>query len=123
MLISLRVTALQSKLLLRRELRNNMRSVIFILLIIFSHSGCGKKDGSPKRSSKVLSAGQIGLTIQSEENNIQGPDEVYICKSAGARRYHLNESCRGLRQCQHKIEKMTIKKAEAIGLTLCKLED
>lgn len=47
---------------------------------------------------------------------------VWICKSAGAKRYHLNKGCGGLKKCRHTIKKKTRKEAEAIGLTLCKHE-
>lgn len=47
---------------------------------------------------------------------------VWICKSAGAKRYHLNKGCGGLKKCRHTIKKTTRKEAEAIGLTLCKHE-
>jgi hypothetical protein len=49
-------------------------------------------------------------------------EPVYICKSAGASRYHFKEDCSGLKRCKHTIEKTTVKQAEASGLTLCKYE-
>lgn len=49
-------------------------------------------------------------------------DSVYICVSKGAKRYHYDESCRGLKRCTHTVEKTTKKKAEAIGLTVCGYE-
>lgn len=48
---------------------------------------------------------------------------VYICKGEGSKKYHLIENCRGLKPCTHKIDKVTLKKAENIGRTLCKWED
>lgn len=48
---------------------------------------------------------------------------VYICGSAGAKKYHYKESCRGFNACKHEIIKTTKAKAEEIGLTLCGWED
>lgn len=50
-------------------------------------------------------------------------DEVYICKSKGAKKYHLKEFCRGLSACKHEIVKVTLKEAKAKGLDLCGWED
>jgi hypothetical protein len=44
---------------------------------------------------------------------------VYICNSAAAKKYHLRTDCRGLRNCQHKIVKMTLEEAKKSGKTLC----
>jgi hypothetical protein len=54
--------------------------------------------------------------------NSNAAEPVYICKSAGASRYHFKEDCSGLKRCKHTIEKTTVKQAEASGLTLCKYE-
>ncbi|HEY1195285.1 hypothetical protein [Flavobacterium sp.] len=48
---------------------------------------------------------------------------VYICGSTGAKKYHYNENCRGLRSCSHETVKTSIKKAQGLGLTLCGWED
>ena len=48
---------------------------------------------------------------------------VHVCKSTGAKRYHPNEKCRGLKQCTHEVVTMTVKEAEGKGLTLCGYED
>lgn len=50
-------------------------------------------------------------------------NDVYICKSKGATKYHYYENCRGLNACKHTIEKISLKQANAIGLTLCGWED
>ena len=57
--------------------------------------------------------------------NTNNPNEtyVYICKSNNSTRYHYDKNCRGLKQCDHKIEKVTLKQAQKIGRTLCKWED
>jgi len=46
-------------------------------------------------------------------------EEVYICNSTNARKYHINENCRGLKACKHDIVKKSLKNAKALGLTLC----
>ncbi len=47
---------------------------------------------------------------------------VYVCDSPNATRYHLREHCRGLSNCHYHIIKMTLEKAKAKNLTLCKWE-
>ncbi|MDR7212651.1 hypothetical protein [Flavobacterium piscis] len=49
--------------------------------------------------------------------------KVYICGIKGAKKYHLNESCRGFGACKHEIVKVSLKEAEGYGLTLCGWED
>ncbi|SHH42365.1 hypothetical protein [Flavobacterium defluvii] len=48
---------------------------------------------------------------------------VFICGSAGAKKYHYKETCRGLSSCSHEVLKTTQKKAQGLGLTLCGWED
>jgi hypothetical protein len=50
-------------------------------------------------------------------------DAVYICKSTGAKKYHYDQYCTGLKRCTHTVEKTTKKAAEALGLGLCGYED
>jgi len=44
---------------------------------------------------------------------------VYICKGSKGKKYHLKVDCRGLRNCQHQIVKMTLAEARNSGRTLC----
>lgn len=48
---------------------------------------------------------------------------VFICGSTGAKKYHYNENCRGLRSCSHNVVKTSLKQAKGLGLTLCGWED
>lgn len=48
---------------------------------------------------------------------------VYICGSTGAKKYHLKETCRGLSSCRSETVKISLKKAQGYGLTLCGWED
>jgi len=50
-------------------------------------------------------------------------DNVFICGSTGAKKYHYNENCRGLSSCSHGVVKKSIKQAKGLGLTLCGWED
>lgn len=50
-------------------------------------------------------------------------NDVYICKSKNAKKYHLSESCRGLRNCKAEIGKITLVQAKEQGKTLCGFED
>lgn len=47
------------------------------------------------------------------------PTTVYLCDSPGANRYHLQENCRGLSNCQHRIIKVSLEDAKKSGKTLC----
>lgn len=47
---------------------------------------------------------------------------VYVCDSPHATRYHYNEHCRGLSNCDFRIVKTTLDSARAKHLTLCKWE-
>ena len=48
---------------------------------------------------------------------------VYICGPTGAKKYHFNETCRGLSTCNHGTVKTSLKQAKGLGLTLCGWED
>ncbi len=50
-------------------------------------------------------------------------ENVYICQSKGATKYHYKETCRGLNACKHQIVKKSLSDAKDLGLTLCGWED
>lgn len=50
-------------------------------------------------------------------------DDVYICNSKNATKYHKKEFCRGLGACKKETKKVTLKEAKDLGLTLCGWED
>lgn len=54
---------------------------------------------------------------------VKAVENVYICDSKGAKKYHLTETCRGLNACKHEIVKVTLKEAKDKGLDLCGWED
>lgn len=47
---------------------------------------------------------------------------VYVCDSTTAGRYHYNEHCRGLKNCNYNIRKITLSTAENSGKTRCRWE-
>lgn len=47
------------------------------------------------------------------------PTIVYVCYGTKAKKYHLHEHCRGLRNCQHRLVKMKLSDARKMGYTLC----
>jgi len=51
-----------------------------------------------------------------------GSNDVYICKSKGAKKYHLIKDCRGLSNCKADIIKVTLKEAQGQGKGICGLE-
>lgn len=51
------------------------------------------------------------------------PTTVYVCGSDNGKKFHLKDSCRGLKRCESKIFKTTMDKAKKDGKTLCKWED
>lgn len=50
-------------------------------------------------------------------------DNVYICNSNTAKRYHLKKGCRGLKACKADIKEVTLKDALNRKRSLCKWED
>lgn len=48
--------------------------------------------------------------------------EVYICKGGSSKVYHKSESCRGLKFCSTKVEKVSEEDAIKLGRRKCKLE-
>lgn len=50
-------------------------------------------------------------------------DEVYVCNSKNATKYHYKDNCRGLNACKHEVIKKSLKDAKGLGLTLCGWED
>ena len=101
-----------------------MLSLLCGVLLVCLHS-C-QNNNLPKSAdskgfyaSNELSAQPISQDVGT--NISQGT--VYVCKSAGAKKYHFDESCRGLSNCKHTIVKMSEKDAQEIGLGLCGWED
>lgn len=47
------------------------------------------------------------------------PAFVYICDSGTGKKYHLDPNCKGLRNCSHRVVKLTLDQAKKRGKTLC----
>lgn len=54
--------------------------------------------------------------------NFSAPKSVYICNSGISKKYHYQQDCRGLKNCQFKLLKIPLDKARREGKTLCKWE-
>ena len=63
------------------------------------------------------------LVFMSLTSFVDVVNNVYICNSKGAKKYHLKEFCRGLSACKHEVVKVTLKEAKERGLDLCGWED
>jgi hypothetical protein len=100
-----------------------------LLLLYVAIATCCKSntDHVPQTTQTFISPetslSQNEVPKQTTTAKIVAGSEVYVCKSSGAKRYHLSKACKGLGRCSHTIEKTTKKEAEAMGLTLCKWED
>jgi 5-bromo-4-chloroindolyl phosphate hydrolysis protein len=68
-----------------------------------------------RRKMKTL----LLLILLFTENACTDSQTVYLCDSAGGKKYHYNEHCRGLSNCQHRIIKVTLEEAKKRGKTLC----
>lgn len=49
-------------------------------------------------------------------------NNVYICVSPSAKKYHASKSCHGLQKCTHTISEVTKADAAKQGYTACKIE-
>ena len=52
----------------------------------------------------------------------KGPGEVYICNNHKTDKYHLSPTCKGLRNCQFKIVKISAQSAKNKKMSLCAWE-
>jgi hypothetical protein len=61
------------------------------------------------------------IIINPEPSHVKKTEEiVYVCLSPKAYAYH-NNHCRGLLKCSHKIAKMNVTKAKALGYRMCRI--
>ncbi|HEX9980939.1 MAG TPA: hypothetical protein VGB50_10300 [Flavobacterium sp.] len=98
------------------------KGLLWVALTLFI--ACAQQKEEPFRPAAASFATIVEPEQQTEAAPTAGGDgEVYICKSAGAKKYHYDENCHGLRRCKHTIEKTTRKAAEGLGLGLCGYED
>jgi len=62
------------------------------------------------------------VTVDSFENESTS-ENVYICNSSGAKKYHYKKKCRGLSNCKKEIKEVSLERASELGRTLCGWED
>ncbi|WP_298501810.1 hypothetical protein [uncultured Maribacter sp.] len=75
------------------------------------------------KRNKTVKNGMLFLTIALLLFSFKPETQVYICNTKSSKKYHYSKSCRGLSRCSASIEDVTIKKAKALGRTLCGWED
>jgi hypothetical protein len=63
------------------------------------------------------------LVVPLTSFTISADSDVYICKSANAKKYHLVENCRGLSNCKALVGKVKLSEAKNQGKTICGWED
>jgi 5-bromo-4-chloroindolyl phosphate hydrolysis protein len=63
------------------------------------------------------------LIALSAHCQIAPKDNVYICDSPTAKKYHLRNDCKGLSRCTHRIIEVTLEEAKKRKFELCKFED
>ena len=76
-----------------------------------------KKKSNRLKDTHPRSHKKKGRGISSKE------DYVYVCLGQYAKRYHYSRSCFGLKNCRGGVKKVTLKRAQYIGRSLCKRED
>jgi len=96
-----------------------------ILLWLCGMAGCQEKTENLPVVTPVLSTSNMLMPVRNSnatENTVADDAVVYVCKSSGAKRYHFNSNCRGLKRCKHAVEEMQKQVAENVGLTICGYE-
>ena len=102
------------------------RRQALILLWLWGMAGCQEKTENLSVATPVLSTSNMLMPVRNgnaTENTVADDAVVYVCRSAGAKRYHFKRDCRGLKRCTHKIEESGITDAENLGLTICGYEN
>ncbi|SDJ97179.1 hypothetical protein [Flavobacterium noncentrifugens] len=96
-----------------------------ILLWLCGMAGCQEKTENLSVHTPALSTSNMLMPVMNShaaENTAADDAVIYVCKSAGAKRYHFNSNCQALKRCKHKIEQSSVGDAENIGLTMCGYE-
>ena len=96
--------------------------LLLYLAICLSCKGRTESAPTPENFTATETVQSTDYTEPQGATMMRADQTVYICVSKGAKRYHPDKSCSGLRHCTHEIRKTTVKDAESIGLTLCHLE-
>ena len=100
--------------------------MVLNLLWLCGMAGCQEKSEDFSVPNPVLSTSNMMMPLHSDSTTeVSGGDTavVFVCKSAGAKRYHFKSNCRGLKSCIYEIEQSSLTEAENVGLTICKYEN
>lgn len=65
---------------------------------------------------KIILLFALGIALTSCSS-----DAVYICTGRSSRCYHIDEDCRGLRNCGGQIKEVTLEEAEGLHRRPCKI--
>lgn len=97
---------------------------VLILLWLCGIVSCQDKTENRPVANPVLSTSNMMMPVVNSNavENAAGDAVVYVCKSPGVKRYHLNRECHGLKKCKHEIEDIQKQIAENVGLTMCGYE-
>ena len=82
-----------------------MRHLFYLLLLIFFLCSCSQSDKIQDESIDISS--------------VMDDDTVWVCTSSGAKRFHANDTCRGLLSCGEQIVTCTRAEAEQSFRTYC----
>lgn len=86
--------------------------------------GCGTQEQQSTENIQSFTASNSEESpVDDTPANMDDKAKVFVCKSAGAKKYHLNGNCHGLKRCKHEIVEMSIKDAENRGLGVCGYEN
>jgi hypothetical protein len=58
---------------------------------------------------------------QQGTTNLEALTSVYICTGKSSERYHRTESCNGLNACKAQVKSVSLKEAQRMGRTPCKI--
>src|SRR5690349_51292 len=102
-----------------------LRSIRGILpLLLIAVISCSQKEvNNPSLQQQAAFADISKDEAETLPTKSIDDEKVFICKSRGAKKYHYDQNCRGLKQCTHTIEKVDRSKAQELGLGLCGWED
>lgn len=65
----------------------------------------------------------ISVVLLNWHGTVLYKSDVFLCDNVGGKKYHYSKDCRGLSNCKHEIIKVSLKKAQSLGKTLCGNEE
>lgn len=79
------------------------------------------RDGSGAPDAAAGPAGRDGAADY-DDTAVPGTTYVYLCEGPMSHVYHYTQTCRGLRRCSTKLDKMTVEEAVKRGRRVCGYE-